>query len=96
MIEKNKHTKHKPSSAQKRYLRLGLGQAGGKLPLFDENGQRIDPRTINSCLTQGWCEPWFKNPIKPDWRVCRLTDAGRKVAAIGKKNRLSESTENGR
>ena len=26
-----------------------------------------------------WCEPWYANPVKPDWLVCRLTDEGRKV-----------------
>jgi len=67
----------KPSRAQRRWLRRGLGQPGGKLPLFDEEGQEIDPRTVHSCIRQGWAEPWVANPIKPDWLVCRLTEAGR-------------------
>jgi hypothetical protein len=70
-----------PSPVQRAWLRRGLDQAGGKLPLFDREGQQIDPRTIQACIEQGWAEPWFKNSIKPDWLVCRLTEAGRKVAA---------------
>ena len=62
---------------QKAYLRRGLSQAGGKLPLFDETGQRYSRRTIESCLEHGWAEPWFRNPIAPNWLICKLTDAGR-------------------
>ncbi|MFZ5609128.1 MAG: hypothetical protein ACOY99_05925 [Pseudomonadota bacterium] len=71
----------RPTQAQARYLRLGLNQAGGKLPLFDGDGQRIPSRTIQSCIAHGWCEPWFHNPAKPDWLVCKLTEAGRRIAA---------------
>lgn len=73
------------SEAQLRYLRLGLEQPGGKLPLFDRSGQEIKPATIRSCIEKGWAEPWFSNPVKPDWLVCRLTGKGRDVA----ENRLS-------
>jgi hypothetical protein len=68
------------SPVQRAWLRRGLDQPGGKLPLFDREGQQIDPRTIQACIEQGWAEPWFKNAIKPDWLVCRLTEAGRKIA----------------
>lgn len=71
------------SKSQQRWLARGLQQAGGKLPLFDEEGQRYSEKTIRSCLDKGWVEPWFKNPIKPDWLVCRLTDQGRSALAIG-------------
>ena len=67
----------RPSSTQRAWLSRGLNQPGGKLPLFDESGQRISPRTIQSSLDQGWAEPWFANPTKPDWLVCKLTDLGR-------------------
>ena len=70
-----------PSPVQRQWLRRGLEQPGGKLPLFDEQGQAIDPRTVQACLEQGWAAPWFRNPIKPDWLVCKLTDSGRKAAA---------------
>ncbi len=66
-----------PSLVQRGWLRRGLDQPGGKLPLFDGDGQRIDPRTIQACIQQGWAEPWFDNPMKPDWLVCKLTTAGR-------------------
>lgn len=66
----------KPSDAQMTYLNRGLSQPGGKLPLFDAEGQMVDPRTVRSCIDNGWVEPWFINPIKPDWLVCKLTEAG--------------------
>jgi hypothetical protein len=69
----------RPSGPQRAWLRRGLEQPGGKLPLFDRNGRRISERTIRSCIEQGWAEPWFDNPIKPDWLVCKLTDTGRKA-----------------
>ncbi|MEE3000629.1 MAG: hypothetical protein VX693_11965 [Pseudomonadota bacterium] len=69
----------RPSNAQIKWLRRGIDQAGGKLPLFDDDGQKISSRTINSCLKQGWAEPWFNNPIKPDWLVCKLTESGRRA-----------------
>lgn len=69
--------------AQLDWLRRGLGQPGGKLPLFDRDGQRMHPRTIRSCMERGWAEPWFDNPLKPDWLVCKLTEAGRRIADGG-------------
>lgn len=71
----------RPSENQLRWLRRGLGQPGGKLPLFDEDGKRISAQTVRSCLEAGWAEPWFANPTKPDWLVCKLTDAGREMVA---------------
>ena len=68
--------KMRPTPAQKRYLRLGKGQPGGKLPLFDSDGQRISPRTIMACVDAGWAEPWARNPIEPNWLVCKLTSEG--------------------
>lgn len=58
-----------------------MDQAGGKLPLFDEQGRRIGASTIDACIRHGWVEPWFANPMKPDWLVCKLTERGRSVAA---------------
>ena len=66
------------------WLRRGLNQPGGKLPLFDENGQRVEKAVIKACLAAGWAERWFNNPLKPDWVVCRLTDAGRAVLSAEK------------
>lgn len=71
----------RPSAVQKRYLERGLSQPGGKLPLFDDKGQEIDARTIRACVEKGWAEPWFTNALKPDWLVCKLTDAGRALFA---------------
>lgn len=71
----------RPTAVQAAYLRRGLSEPGGKLPLFDRNGQRYTNRTIRSCIDQGWATPWFHNPIKPDWLICRLTEAGAAVLA---------------
>lgn len=65
------------TDAQLRYLMRGLSQPGGKLPLFDEEGQLISAQMIRTCIRAGWAAPWFENPIKPDWLVCRLTPEGR-------------------
>lgn len=68
--------KLKPTPVQKKYLSMGKEQPGGKLPLFDNNGQRIGERTIAACMKAGWCEPWARNPIEPKWLVCKLTKDG--------------------
>lgn len=65
------------------YLRRGLAQPGGKLPLFDLDGQEIDAAIVRRCLQAGWAEPWFNNPLKPDWLVCKLTMSGRGIAGDG-------------
>lgn len=70
-----------PTKSQLLWLRRGLDQPGGKLPLFDSLGQKISEQTVRSCVRNGWAEPWFNNPIKPDWLVCRLTEVGRDLAS---------------
>jgi hypothetical protein len=75
----------KPTDAQRHWLERGAKQPGGKLPLFDEWGQRVHEGMVRSCIAHGWAEPWFTNPLKPDWLnplkpdwlVCKLTDEGR-------------------
>ncbi|GAB6053632.1 hypothetical protein JCM17960_24520 [Magnetospira thiophila] len=67
----------KPTGPQRRWLKRGLDEPGGKLPLFDDQGQKVSERTIRSCIHHGWAEPWFANPLKPDWLVCKITEAGR-------------------
>ena len=69
-----------PTRAQRAWLRRGLDQPGGKLPLFDRNGQQVNDRMVRACLDHGWAEPWFENPLKPDWLVCKLTESGRRIA----------------
>lgn len=69
-------TKTTPSSAQRAYLARGLNQPGGKLPLFDAEGREVAHETIRACIARGWAEPWFANPIKPDWIVAKLTAEG--------------------
>ena len=69
-----------PALVELLYLRRGLTQAGGKLPLFDLDGQDVDAAVVRRCVARGWAEPWFNNPLKPDWLVCKLTEAGRRAA----------------
>jgi hypothetical protein len=69
----------KLSAAQYKWLARGLEQPGGKLPLFGEDGRKVSPAVVKKCIEMGWAEPWFKNPTKPDWLVCKLTDSGRAV-----------------
>lgn len=68
-----------PSEDQRTYLERGLTQPGGKLPLFDRDGQEVDGATVKACIEQGWAEPWFINPIKPDWLVAKLTRSGYEI-----------------
>lgn len=70
----------KVTQQQLGWLQRGLDQAGGKLPLFDDKGRKVSERTVKSCIDHGWAEPWFANPLKPDWLICKLTDAGREIA----------------
>ena len=65
------------SEAERRYLDMGRNQPGGKLPIFDTQGQEISAKLIRNCVAKGLAEPWFANPLKPDWLVCRLTEQGR-------------------
>ena len=76
---KSEYKNKKPTLVQKEWLERGLEEPGGKLPLFDYGGHKISPRTVNSCINQGWAKKWFDNPIKPDWLVCKLTSTGRKI-----------------
>lgn len=61
------------------YLAMGRQRPGGKLPLFDADGQEIKTAVVAACLKKGLAERWFANPLKPDWPVCRLTDQGRNL-----------------
>ena len=73
-------TAARPSQAQLKWLTRGLNQPGGKLPLFDQNGRKINAQVVRKCIDAGWAEPWFANTLKPDWLVCKLTDDGRALA----------------
>ena len=69
----------RPTDAQRRYLAVGLHQPGGKLPLFEPDGRPVARKIIDTCVRNGWAEPWVHNPIRPDWLVCRLTPNGRRA-----------------
>jgi hypothetical protein len=83
MREQHAVASPRPVELQIAWLKRGLTQAGGKLPLFDRYGQKVDGQTVAACIAKGWAEPWFDNPLKPDWMVCKLTARGRRVAVSG-------------
>ena len=62
------------------WLSGGLGRADGRLALFDRFGEPVDPKMVRRCVQAGLAEPWFANPMRPSWMVCRLSDQGRAVA----------------
>lgn len=64
--------------AERAYLAKGNVRPEGKLPIFDDEGQQINLKTIQSCLSKGLAEPWFANPLRPTWLICRLTEKGRR------------------
>ncbi len=80
--DKDNASSRGPTEGQRNWLERGLDQPGGKLPLFDSRGQKVSERTVISCVERGWAEQWFNNPLKPDWIVCKLTEAGRKAVEI--------------
>jgi hypothetical protein len=73
------HFPLQPTPEERLYLSRGLTQPGGKLPLFDGNGRRVDAALVRACVANGWVQPWFANPLKPDWLVCKLTAKGRRA-----------------
>jgi len=79
MSIKPKQPDSKATAQQLLWLRRGCDQPAGKLPLFDDKGRKVSERTVKSCIEHGWAEPWFANPLKPDWLVCKITDAGRNL-----------------
>jgi len=88
--EPKKH--HGPTASQRAWLKRGLDEPGGKLPMFDAEGRQVDQRTVQSCIESGWAEPWIANPIKPDWQICRLTDKGRNLARGAESGRTIRSS----
>jgi hypothetical protein len=66
----------RPTKAQRRYLARGLGEPGGKLPLFDRDGREVPRKTVEACIAHGWAEPWTKTRSSRLGFVCRLTRAG--------------------
>ena len=82
--------KPQPTAEERRFLQLGLGQPGRKLPLFDKDGQPVRADLIRACIGRGWAERWFSNPLAPEWLVCRLTDRGAAVAVGGVRTRKGD------
>jgi hypothetical protein len=85
--------KQLPTAEERRFLQLGLSQPGRKLPLFDQEGQPVRAELIRACITRGWAERWFSNPLAPEWLVCRLTDRGATVAVGAARERPADGPE---
>jgi hypothetical protein len=67
----------RPNEDQRKWLEMGADEPGGKLPSVDASGIRIEETVIDACLKAGWVEQWMYNPLKPNSKVCRLTNSGR-------------------
>lgn len=74
--------KGRVSVAEHSYLMMGLDHRDGRLPLFDAHGQEVRASIIKSCAEKGFIEPWFANPMRPKWRVYRLTNLGTQAAQL--------------
>jgi hypothetical protein len=68
---------NRPTPRQLEWLRRGLDRPGGSLPIFDQFGQRVSGRTVDSCVKRGWAET--RDEALRDWRLCQLTSAGRRA-----------------
>lgn len=67
----------RPTRNQRRWLLRGVDRPAGRLPLFDDDGQRISPSTMRSCMEHGWVKPDERSPAGPRWQICRLTEDGK-------------------
>lgn len=69
------------SEEQRRWLRTGLNQPGGKLSRCDEKGKRVCAALVRDCLQAGFVQAWSRNPVlgDSDIRICRLTEKAREA-----------------
>ena len=68
-----------PSLAQQKYLKKGAKHRWGRLPLFDEDGQRYADSTISSCFNAGWIVPAYEKDFMKGAPIFALTDYGHEV-----------------
>jgi len=54
---RHRHDTPRLTPTQRGWLRAGLREPGGKLPLFDGLGQRVSDRTVRSCIRNGGPNP---------------------------------------
>lgn len=81
------------TSVQRRWLERGLNARDGKLPLFDGDGRSIRPQTIRRCIELGYAELWFRDPLRVNTPVCKLTLRGRTLAEASRRRmRLATDT----
>jgi len=67
------------SAAQVTYLLGAVDRLDGKLPLFDEKGDKIPQPTIDAVVSKGWAEPVYTRTFLKDMDIYRITDLGRKI-----------------
>jgi len=86
----------RPSPDELNWMRRGLGQPGGKIPVFDENDNPVDPKIVRRCLEQQWVEPWIGNQKNPDnlYMACRLSPLGRRL--VGREPQLVDRPQKDR
>ena len=69
------------------WLRGGQARDDGRLALFDQFGEPIDRKVVKTAIASGFAEPWFANPMRPQWTVCRLTAKGHEFLSRPAKTR---------
>ena len=67
------------SQAQLSYLMGGMTRIDGKLPLFDESGEKIPQPTIDAVVKKGWAEPVYTRTFLKDMGIYRITDLGKQI-----------------
>ena len=70
----------KPTPSQRPLVATRARSGGRQAAAFRRVRPQVSERTVKSCIDKGWAEPWFANPLKPAWLVCKLTKAGRTAA----------------
>ncbi len=69
------------------WLNGGLNREDGRLAIFDTFGEPVNKAVIKTAIASGYAEPWFSNPMRPQWTVCRLTAKGRAAVNPSAKTR---------
>lgn len=66
--------------ADRRLLVRALRHPGGKLPMF-RGGRRVPLTVYRKLGDMGLARTWFPDPLRRNWSIYRLTEAGRVLAA---------------
>jgi hypothetical protein len=80
-IEQSRKSARVSDREMREWLSGGLKRPESRLALFDQFGEPIDRALVRKAISSGYAEPWFANPMRPEWMVCRLTARGRAALA---------------